>query len=57
MLGTLVKAYEQGDEVIALEEMLSFAAAIIGAGFETVSTTFTNSAFIPLQLMFLGSFQ
>lgn len=49
VLGTLVKAYEQGDEVITQQEMLSFAAAIIGAGFETVSTTFTNSAFILLQ--------
>lgn len=49
MLGTLVKAHEQGDEVLTQEEMLSFAMALIIAGFETVSTTFTNSAFILLQ--------
>jgi cytochrome P450 len=49
VFGTLVKAYEQGDEVITQQEMLSFAAALIGAGFETVSTTFTNSAFLLLQ--------
>jgi cytochrome P450 len=49
MLGTLVKAHEKGDEVLTEEEMLSFAMALIIAGFETVSTTFTNSAFILLQ--------
>ncbi len=49
VLGTLVKAYVQGDEVITQQEMLSFAAALIAAGFETVSTTFTNSAFLLLQ--------
>jgi cytochrome P450 len=49
VLGTLVKAHEQGDEVLTQEEMLSFAMGLIIAGFETVSTTFTNSAFILLQ--------
>jgi cytochrome P450 len=49
MLGTLVKAHEQGDEVLTQEEMLSFAMTLIIAGFETVSTTFINSAFILLQ--------
>jgi cytochrome P450 len=49
VLGTLVKAFEQGDEVITQEELLSFAGGIIAAGFETVSTTFTNSAFLLLQ--------
>jgi cytochrome P450 len=49
VLGMLVKAYEQGDEVITQEEMLSFAMGLISAGFETVSTTFTNSAFLLLQ--------
>jgi cytochrome P450 len=50
VFGTMVKAYEQGDDVITQQEMLSLAAGLIGAGFETVSTTFTNSAFILLQL-------
>ena len=49
MLGTLVKAYEQGNEVLTQQEMLSLAMALIIAGFETVSTTFTNSAFVLLQ--------
>jgi cytochrome P450 len=49
MLGTLVKAHEKGDEVLTEEEMLSFAMGLIIAGFETVSTTFTNSAFLLLQ--------
>jgi cytochrome P450 len=49
VLGTLVKAYEQGDEVLSQHEMLAFAAGLVAAGFETVSTTFTNSAFILLQ--------
>lgn len=49
MLGMLVKAREQGDEVLTHEEMLSFAMSLIIAGFETVSTSFTNSAFILLQ--------
>jgi len=30
-------------------EMYGFGMAVIAAGFETVSTTFTNSAFILLQ--------
>jgi cytochrome P450 len=49
VLGTLVKARAQGDEVITQQEMLSFAIGLIAAGFETVSTTFTNSAFNLLQ--------
>lgn len=49
MLGMLVQAHEQGDEVLTQEEMLSFAMSLIIAGFETVSTSFTNSAFILLQ--------
>jgi cytochrome P450 len=49
VLGLLVKAQQQGDEVMTESEMYGFAMAIIGAGFETVSTTFTNSAFILLQ--------
>jgi cytochrome P450 len=49
VLGLLVKAHEQGEEVITQTEMLTFAAGLIAAGFETVSTTFTNSAFILLQ--------
>lgn len=49
ILGTLVKAFEQGDEVITQQELLSLAGGLIAAGFETVSTTFTNSAFILLQ--------
>ncbi|GHO50987.1 cytochrome P450 [Ktedonospora formicarum] len=49
VLGTLVKAQELGDEALTQEEMLSFATGLIIAGFETVSTTFTNSAFILLQ--------
>jgi cytochrome P450 len=49
VLGMLVKAYEQGEETITQQEMLSFAIGLVVAGFETVSTTFTNSAFILLQ--------
>jgi cytochrome P450 len=49
ILGLLVRAREQGDEVMTEPEMYGFALAVIGAGFETVSTTFTNSAFILLQ--------
>ena len=49
VLGTLVKAFEQGDEVITQQELISLAGGLIAAGFETVSTTFTNSAFILLQ--------
>lgn len=49
IIGMLVKAREKGDEVITQEEVLSFAIGLVAAGFETVSTTFTNSAFILLQ--------
>ncbi|GLV61100.1 cytochrome P450 [Dictyobacter sp. S3.2.2.5] len=49
ILGLLVRAQQKGDEVMTAPEMYGFAMAIIGAGFETVSTTFTNSAFILLQ--------
>nr|BBH86980.1 cytochrome P450 [Thermosporothrix sp. COM3] len=49
VLGLLIRAHEQGDEVMKESEMYGFAMALIGAGFETVSTTFTNSAFILLQ--------
>ena len=50
VIGTLIKAREQGsDEVITEPELYSFAIGLIAAGFETVSTTFTNSAFILLQ--------
>ncbi|QBD75792.1 cytochrome P450 [Ktedonosporobacter rubrisoli] len=49
VLGLLVKGHEQGDAVLTQGEMLSFALGLIAAGFETVSTTFTNSAFILLQ--------
>ncbi len=45
----LATAHEQGDEVLTENEMFRFAAGLIGAGFETVSTTFTNTAFIVLQ--------
>ncbi len=48
ILGTLVKAFEQGNEVITQQELLSLAGGLIAAGFETVSTTFTNSAFLLL---------
>jgi cytochrome P450 len=49
VLGLLVKASQQGDAVITIPELFSFAMGLIVAGFETVSTTFTNSAFILLQ--------
>ncbi len=49
VLGLLARAQRQGDEVMTESEMYGFAMAVIGAGFETVSTTFTNSAFILLQ--------
>jgi cytochrome P450 len=49
VLGLLIRAQQQGDEVMTESEMYGFAMAVIGAGFETVSTTFTNSAFILLQ--------
>jgi cytochrome P450 len=49
VLGMLVKARQQGDEVMTETEMYGFVMAVIAAGFETVSTGFTNSAFILLQ--------
>lgn len=49
ILGLLIRAQKQGDEVMTEPELYGFAMAVIGAGFETVSTTFTNSAFIVLQ--------
>lgn len=49
VLGLLARAHEQGDEVMTAPEMYAFAIGLIAAGFETVSTTFTNSAFIVLQ--------
>ncbi|MFL5663768.1 MAG: cytochrome P450 [Ktedonobacteraceae bacterium] len=49
VLGLLVRAQKQGDEVMTESEMYGFAMAVIGAGFETISTTFTNSAFMLLQ--------
>jgi cytochrome P450 len=49
VLGLLVRAQKQGDEVMTESEMYGFVMAVIGAGFETVSTTFTNSAFRLLQ--------
>jgi cytochrome P450 len=49
VLGLLVKNREQGDEVLTEQEMLSFALGLIAAGFETTSTSFTNSAFVLFQ--------
>lgn len=49
VLGLLVKNREQGDDVLTEEEMLSFALGLIAAGFETTSTSFTNSAFVLFQ--------
>ena len=49
VLGLLIRAQKQGDEVMTESEMYGFVMAVLGAGFETVSTTFTNSAFILLQ--------
>lgn len=49
VLGLLVKNREQGDEVLTEQEMLSFALGLIAAGFETTSTSFTNSAFMLFQ--------
>ena len=49
VLGLLVKNREQGDAVLTEQEMLSFALGLIAAGFETTSTSFTNSAFILFQ--------
>jgi cytochrome P450 len=49
VLGMLVKNHEQGDDVLTEQEMLSFALGLIAAGFETTSTSFTNSAFVLFQ--------
>jgi len=49
VLGLLVKNREQGDDVLTEQEMLSFALGLIAAGFETTSTSFTNSAFVLFQ--------
>ncbi|MGH2510325.1 MAG: cytochrome P450, partial [Ktedonobacteraceae bacterium] len=49
VLGLLVKSREQGDDVLTEPEMLSFALGLIAAGFETTSTSFTNSAFVLFQ--------
>jgi cytochrome P450 len=49
VLGLLVKNHDQGDEVLTEQEMLSFALGLIAAGFETTSTSFTNSAFVLFQ--------
>jgi cytochrome P450 len=49
VLGMLVKNREQGDEVLTEQEMLSFALGLVAAGFETTSTSFTNSAFVLFQ--------
>ncbi|GHO92319.1 cytochrome P450 [Reticulibacter mediterranei] len=49
VIGLLVKAWGQGEEVLTLKELHLLARTLIVAGFETVSTTFTNSAFILLQ--------
>lgn len=45
----LANARELGDDVLTEREMFSFATGLIGAGFETVSTTFTNMSFLVLQ--------
>ncbi len=49
VIGLLVKARDQGDDILTQKEMFMFATGLIGAGFETVSTTFTNTAFVVLQ--------
>jgi cytochrome P450 len=49
VLGLLVKNREQGDAVLTEQEMLWFAIGLIGAGFETTSTSFANSAFVLFQ--------
>lgn len=49
VLGLLVRNRDQGDEVLTEQEMLSFALGLIAAGFETTSTSFTNSAFVLFQ--------
>lgn len=49
VIGLLVKAREQGDEVLTQAELFKFSTGLIGAGFETVSAAFTNTAFVILQ--------
>lgn len=49
VIGLLVKAWGQGEEMLTLQELHTLAWTLIIAGFETVSTTFTNSAFLLLQ--------
>jgi cytochrome P450 len=49
VIGLLVKIWGQGEEVLILKELHTLAWTLIIAGFETVSTTFTNSAFLLLQ--------
>lgn len=49
VIGLLIKAYEQGDEVLTEREMFQLVMGLIGAGFETVSTTFTNTALLLFQ--------
>jgi cytochrome P450 len=49
VIGLLVRARDQGDEVLTEKELFMFSTGLIGAGFETVSTTFTNTAFVVLQ--------
>ena len=48
-LDYLAQAHSRGEEILTQKEMFLFAVGLIAAGFETVSTTFTNSAFIVLQ--------
>ncbi len=49
ILGMLVRSHELGDDVLTEPEMFMFALGLIAAGFETVSTTFKQSAYVLLQ--------
>ncbi|GCE30053.1 cytochrome P450 [Dictyobacter alpinus] len=49
VFGLLAQAHELGDHMLTETEMFMFAAGLIGAGFETVSTTFTNMAYLVLS--------
>jgi len=49
VLGLLIKAHEKGDEVLSHREMFQLIMGLIGAGFETVSTSFTNQALLLFQ--------
>jgi cytochrome P450 len=49
VLGLLIKAREKGDEVLSQQEMFQLIMGLIGAGFETVSTSFTNQALLLFQ--------